>query len=67
MNRDELLHRWRNALHGITLTVECLARLEPNASPEEIQKARRLDALAWQQLTEAHAETVKQILKGLGL
>jgi hypothetical protein len=66
MNRDNAMHKWKNALHGIGLAVENLSQLPPNASPEEVNQARLLDRKAWQQLGDAHRNVIEAILESIG-
>jgi hypothetical protein len=67
MNVDNAMHKYKNALHGLTLAVELLARLSPNASPDEVKQVTELNSQARRELTYSHKLLTDAKLESIGL
>jgi DNA topoisomerase IA len=66
MNRQNAMHKFQNALKGLTQAVDALDKTPPNTSPEEIYRLQKLNNAARRQLFYAHKELTEAILESLG-
>jgi hypothetical protein len=66
MNRDEAMHKWKNALHAQSLVIEALDRTPQNAPPEDINRLRLLERDAWRQLGYVRKLVIEAILESIG-
>jgi hypothetical protein len=67
VNLPDMEHRYKNALHAHSLTVELLSKLGSNDDNASIEQACRLERGAWERLEAARLALIGAYLERLGL